>query len=294
MSDAHAPWIAAGRHRPRVVVLAAVNRERVRTELPKIRKSLERCAEIVAIDEDQSFDFAITPVDVVVTLGGDGSILSAARQMDLHQCPVVGVNLGRLGFLAALGSEDLDRLWPEICEGNYPVAEHVMLECSVWQNGKSTHHQLGLNEAAILGGPPFSMLQIDLYVDRELASTYSCDGLIISTPVGSTAHNLSAGGPILHRSLQAVVISPICPHTLTLRPVVDTADRVFDMVVRQGNDTTSAVVDGRPLCTLSVGDQYRIGRAPVSFKMIAIPGKNEYQTLRDKLGWGGNPREKKH
>ncbi len=136
------------------------------------------------------------------------------------------------------------------------------------------------------------MLQIDLYVDRELASTYSCDGLIISTPVGSTAHNLSAGGPILHRSLQAVVISPICPHTLTLRPVVDSADRIFDMVVRQGNDTTSAVVDGRPLCTLSEGDQYRIGRAPVSFKMISIPVRTN--TRRCVTSWAGvETREKK-
>ncbi|MGN6135793.1 MAG: NAD(+)/NADH kinase [Aureliella sp.] len=287
-----APWIAAGRERPRVAVLAAVNRPRVRTELAAIERVLARSAEIVAVDQDQSFDFASSQVDLVVTLGGDGSILNAARQMDLNQRPVVGINLGRLGFLAALNNNDIERLWPEICEGRYPVVEHLMLDCSVWQNGKSTQHQLGLNEAAILGGPPFSMLQIDLYVDRELASTYSCDGLIISTPVGSTAHNLSAGGPILHRSLQAVVISPISPHTLTLRPVVDSSERVFEMIVRQGNATTSAVVDGRPLCTLGVGDQFRIGRAPVSFKMIAIPGKSEYQTLRDKLGWGGNPREK--
>jgi NAD+ kinase len=212
--------------------------------------------------------------------------------MHLHQRPVVGVNLGRLGFLAALSNEQLERVWPEICAGHFPIAEHVMLGCSVWQNGQAAHHQLGLNEASILGGPPFSMLQIDLYVDAELASTYNCDGLIISTPVGSTAHNLSAGGPILHRSLQAVVISPISPHTLTLRPVVDSSERVFEMIVRQGNASTSAVVDGRVLCTLAEGDRFRIARAPVSFKMIAIPGKSEYQTLREKLGWGGNPREK--
>lgn len=286
------PWIAAGRERPRVVVLAAVNRPRVRSELGSIERVLARCADIVAVDENQSYDFSNGHVDLVVTLGGDGSILNAARQMDLNQRPVVGLNLGKLGFLAALSSADLERVWPEICAGHYPIDEHVMLHCSVWQNGKSTHHQLGLNEAAILGGPPFTMLQIDLYVDRELASTYNCDGLIISTPVGSTAHNLSAGGPILHRKLQAVVISPISPHTLTLRPVVDSSERIFEMIVRQGNATTSAVVDGRPLCTLAAGDQFRIGRAPVSFKMIAIPGKSEYRTLRDKLGWGGNPREK--
>lgn len=287
-----APWIAAGRQRPRVVVLAAVNRPRVRSELESIQRVLSHSADILAVDQDQSYDFSSSQVDLVVTLGGDGSILSAARQMDLNQCPVVGVNLGRLGFLAALGSDDLERVWPQICQGNFPIAEHVMLHCSVWQNGKNTHHQLGLNEAAILAGPPFSMLQIDLYVDRELASTYSCDGLIISTPVGSTAHNLSAGGPILHRSLQAVVISPISPHTLTMRPVVDSSERVFEMIVRQGNETTCAVVDGRPLCTLAEGDRFQIGRAPVSFKMVSIPGKSEYQTLREKLGWGGNPRDK--
>ncbi len=179
--------------------------------------------------------------------------------------PVVGVNLGRQGFLAALGSEDLDRLWPQICEGTFPVLEHVMLECSVWQNGKSTHHQLGLNEAAILGGPPFSMLQIDLYVDRELAFYLQLRWPDHQHTVGSTAHNLSAGGPILHRSLQAVVISPICPHTLTLRRWLirlnessiwlcvkaTTLRRRLSMVVR---------------CAHYQGDQYRIGRAPVSFK----------------------------
>lgn len=287
-----APWIAGGRYRPRVVVLAAVNRQRVRSELAAIEKLLARSADIVAVDEQQSFDFSFAEVDLVVTLGGDGSILNAARQMDLNQRPVVGVNLGRLGFLAALSSVDLERVWPQVCSGQFPISEHLMLHCSVWQNGKPTHQQLGLNEASILGGPPFSMMQIDLYVDRELASTYNCDGLIISTPVGSTAHNLSAGGPILHRSLQAVVISPISPHTLTMRPVVDSSERIFEMIVRQGNKTTSALVDGRVLCPLAEGDRFRIGRAPVSFKMIAIPGKNEYQTLRDKLGWGGNPRDK--
>lgn len=287
-----APWIAAGRERPRVVVLAAVNRPRVCSQLAAIERTLALSAEIVAVDKQQTFDFTSTDVDLVVTLGGDGSILSAARQMNLIQRPVVGINLGRLGFLAALSNEQLAHVWPQICAGHFPIVEHVMLAGSVWKDGQSGPQQLALNEAAILGGPPFSMLQIDLYVDGELASTYNCDGLIISTPVGSTAHNLSAGGPILHRSLQAVVISPISPHTLTLRPVVDSSERVFEMIVRQGNASTSAVADGRALCTLSEGDRFRIVRAPVSFKMIAIPGKSEYQTLREKLGWGGNPREK--
>lgn len=296
-------WIAEERQ-PRVAVLASVNREKVAKEVGSIEAILSKHAEILVVDRDQSFQFTEQDqVDLVVVLGGDGSILSAARRMCFHQHPVVGVNLGRLGFLAALGAHELEEVWPQICRGAFPVDEHVMLRCELIRAGgkRDTHasnaskapceqFQLALNEAAVLGGPPFSMLQIDLYVDSQLASTYSCDGLIVSTPVGSTAHNLSAGGPILNRKLQAVVISPISPHTLTMRPVVDSADRVFEMVVRQGHESVCAVFDGRVLGPLGEGDCYRISKAPVSFKMIGVPGKNEYQTLRDKLNWGGNPR----
>lgn len=289
-----APWLVAGKRRPDVVVLASVNRPRVQNQLRKIEKILACSANLVAVDENEDFDFQTAEVDICVVLGGDGSILSAARRMGLKQVPVIGVNLGRLGFLAALGQNELECIWPEVCAGNFPVDEHVMLECSICDTTgqpRTLTPQLALNEAAILGGPPFSMLQIDLYVDGELASTYSCDGLIVSTPVGSTAHNLSAGGPILNRRLHAVVISPISPHTLTMRPVVDRADRVFEMVLRQGHESVAAVFDGRVLGPLGEGDSYRITKAPVSFKMISIPAKGEYKTLRDKLGWGGNPRE---
>ncbi|MEM8734159.1 MAG: NAD(+)/NADH kinase [Planctomycetota bacterium] len=294
------PWIDAGRQQPRVAVLASVNRPRVAAELERIVSILAKSAEIAVIDTEESYQFDQPDIDLVVVLGGDGSILSAARRMQLNQLPVIGVNLGRLGFLADLGVADLETCWPELCKGRFPIDEHVMLRCELIRasqgsesnlNEEGELQQLALNEASILGGPPFSMLQIDLYVDGQLASTYSCDGLIVSTPVGSTAHNLSAGGPILHRRLQAVVISPISPHTLTMRPVVDRADRVFEMFVRQGHETVSAVFDGRVLGPLREGDCYRISRAPVSFKMLRIPSKNEYVTLREKLGWGGNLRK---
>ena len=208
--------------------------------------------------------------------------------------PVSGVNLGRLGFLAALDEHDLEQIWPHVCAGEYPIDNHVMLQCATLNRQcLLSETQLALNEAAILGGPPYAMLHIDLYIDGQFASTYSCDGLIISTPVGSTAHNLSAGGPILHRRLEAVVISPISPHTLTMRPVVDQADRVFEMIIRQGHESVSAVFDGRVLGRLEEGDCYRISRAPVNFQMVNVPTKNEYHTLRDKLGWGENPRVKR-
>jgi NAD+ kinase len=133
------------------------------------------------------------------------------------------------------------------------------------------------------------MLQIDLYVDQQLATTYNCDGLIISTPVGSTAHNLSAGGPILRKTLQAFVISPISPHTLTMRPFVDTADRIFELKLRHPHPTASVVVDGRVACPIDPALTVRIQRAASSFQLISVPGQNDYKTLREKLGWSGSP-----
>jgi NAD+ kinase len=131
-------------------------------------------------------------------------------------------------------------------------------------------------------------MDIDLYVDGLLATTYRCDGLIVSTPVGSTAHNLSAGGPILRKNLSAFVISPISPHTLTYRPVVDTADRLYELTVTNPNESTSIVVDGRVLGRIEPGDRVQICRAGQTFKMLSVPGQNDYRTLREKLGWGGN------
>ncbi|MEM7478008.1 MAG: NAD(+)/NADH kinase [Planctomycetota bacterium] len=289
-----ASWILEGR-KPKVAILASVNRSKVSEALDEIERIIATDAELVMVDREETEELETASLDLVVVLGGDGSILSAARRMKLGQLPVLGVNLGRLGFLAALGQAELKDIWPEICLGRFPIDEHVMFQCELLRNGNSIGPtpttQIALNEASVLAGPPFSILEIDLYVDSQLASTYNCDGLIISTPVGSTAHNLSAGGPILHRRLDAVVISPISPHTLTMRPVVDRADRVFEMHVRSGHTSVSAVVDGRVLGSLGNGDSFRISKAPVSFKMVRIPSKNEYRTLREKLGWGRYPRE---
>ena len=141
---------------------------------------------------------------------------------------------------------------------------------------------------AILGGRPFTIVDIHLYVDAELVTTYSCDGLIVSTPVGSTAHNLSAGGPILRKDLQAFVISPISPHTLTNRPVVDSAERVYEITVPQPLAGTSVVVDGRVMGNMEPADRVRIERAKPQFKLVEAAGHGYYRTLREKLGWGGS------
>ena len=273
--------------KPRVVILGAPNRARVKSELKRLRPAIQQRAEIVHQDLEFKHEFDDSPLDMVIVLGGDGSILQAARQMASHQSPVLGVNCGHLGFLAALAPDDFLRHWPAIAGGAFRVVKHLMLRVTLIRGGETIAQSLALNEAAILGGPPYRILDIDLYADDELATRYRCDGLIVATPIGSTAHNLSAGGPILRRTLDAIVISPISPHTLTYRPLVDSADTVLELMVTEPNESTSIVVDGRVLDRVHPADRIRIERADVTFQLIAVPGHSDYRALREKLGWGG-------
>ncbi len=247
-------------------------------------------ADAAVIDLAASQDLSNVDFDLGLVFGGDGSILRAAHQMRRRQRPVLGVNLGRVGFLADVSPEELVAQLPSICSGSLPVVEHLMFDCRLQRGGQTIAQQLGLNEVAILAGAPFAIVDVDLYVDSELVTTYSCDGLILSTPVGSTAHSLSAGGPILRQDLQAFVISPISPHTLTNRPVVDSADRVYELAVPRPHAGTSLVIDGMVMAQLEPHDRAHVQRSDARFKLLAMPGHNYYRTLREKLGWGGRLR----
>ena len=238
----------------RVILLGFGGRPDVAREISRMRGLIEERAEVVCADFDGKADLSGVEADLAIVLGGDGSILRAAHQMGKRQIPVIAVNLGHLGFLADLSPEELPPLLDTISLDNLQVVEHLMFKCTVIRNGQLLRERLGLNEVAVQTGPPFAILNVDLYVDSELVTTYSGDGLIVSTPVGSTAHSLSAGGPILRKDLQAFVISPISPHTLTNRPVVDSADRVYELAVANPNPGTTVVVDGAELATLRPGD----------------------------------------
>jgi NAD+ kinase len=270
------------------MVLGAGDRDHVVAEAARLKAPLAACTDIVAWDLGFAADLSDIDADLAIVLGGDGSILRAAHQMAYRQVPVLGVNLGKLGFLADLSPAQLMTALPDICAGRFLVVEHLMFECSLQQGDHVAWSSLGLNEVAVLAGPPFAMMRAHLYVDSELVTTYSCDGLIISTPVGSTAHSLSAGGPILRKDLQAFVISPISPHTLTNRPVVDSADRVYEVMVPSLDASASIIVDGQVLGTLAPGDRLRVRRAEPRFKMVEVSSNGYYRTLREKLGWGGS------
>ncbi len=271
----------------RLALLSSSERPEILAEAERLLPEIAAYAKVELVDLGQQTDLAKMDFDLAIVLGGDGSILRAAHQMGRRQRPVVGVNMGRLGFLADLSLEEFRQNLAVIASGTLPVTEHLMYDCRVERGGKVLCQQLGLNEVAVLAGPPFALFDIHLYVDSELVTTYSSDGLIISTPIGSTAHSLSAGGPILRSDLQAFVLVPLSPHTLTNRPVVDSADRVYELTAPNPHPGTSVVTDGRVLAKLEASDRVRVERAEARFKLVLAPGHSYYRTLREKLGWGG-------
>jgi NAD+ kinase len=268
-------------------LLGAGGRPDVLAEAERLRPVIEQHARIVRTDFTGAEDLSEIEADLAIVLGGDGSILRAARQMGHRQIPVVAINLGKLGFLANMSPADLPGVLRDFSAAKLHVIEHLMFECTLLRNGAVVGRQLGLNETVIHAGTPFAIINVNLYVDSDLVTTYSCDGLIVCTPVGSTAHCLSAGGPILRKDLQAFVVLPLNPHALTMRPVVDSADRVYEMVVERPNEGTSLVVDGRVLGRLQPGDRVRVERSAARFKLVSDPSHTYYRALREKLGWGG-------
>jgi NAD+ kinase len=228
--------------------------------------------------------------DLVVVLGGDGSILRTARWLAYEQVPVLGVNLGTLGFLAGFSREDVAGAVDEIGAGRFRLVEHLMFETEIVRGARVLRTEIGLNETSILAGPPFAMIEIRLLVDGELATTYRADGLIVSTPVGSTAYNLSAGGPIVRKDLDAFVFTPLNPHTLSNRTVVESAARTYELLVPRPNPGSACVVDGQVVAALEAGDSVRVRRAAPRFTLVETSHHGYYRTLREKLGWGGGLR----
>jgi NAD+ kinase len=283
---------------PRIMVLGNAHRPGVSEEAEQLLPFIRERADVVHVDLLQESDLAGIDADLTLVLGGDGAILRAARQMGYQQRPVLGINLGRLGFLADLTSDEFRERFHSILAGEYFVTKHLMFEVTYDLPGEAPHSRepsLGLNDVSVHTGPPFHMLELDLLVHGELAARYSGDGLIVCTPVGSTAHSLSAGGPIVGQELPAFVITPICAHGLTSRPLVDSADQEYTIAVRRDTiavrRATSAmlVIDGQEVIPLQAGAMVRVRKAPVSFMLARVAGRSYYRTLHDKLFWGVQP-----
>ena len=232
-------------------------------------------------------------IDFIIVIGGDGTILRTCRQLGSHQRPLLGVNLGRLGFLTDLSPSEFKAVFPRFLGREFQIVNHLMFECRLRRADGSQQKFLGLNEVSVHAGAALRILHLDLEIDGESVTTYRCDGLIVSTPVGSTAHSLSAGGPLLRQDLQAFVITPICPHTLTNRPLVDRADCTYTLSSPEFPQGATLVIDGQIKEPLLPGDRVEIRKAAVNFQLARLPDHSYYATLHRKLGWGGQPQYEK-
>ena len=241
---------------------------------------------LVGLDLASDTDLSVLGADVALVLGGDGTVLHTARRMGDRPTPVLGINVGRLGFLADLTPQVfLDRLG-DLARRRYAVDQLMTLACTLAPRNGPTREFRALNDVAIRAAPVFHMIEIGLSIDGESVMTYRGDGLILATPVGSTAHSLSAGGPILPPNAHMFVVTPICAHTLTQRPLVDNAHKVYEMVPRGEGLAIVLVIDGQVQLPVSGGDRIVVRRGVTPFPMIRLPGHSFYRTLRDKLGWG--------
>jgi len=277
----------------KLLVLGNAQKQGVREAADRLLPFLRQHCEIVLVDLLQATDLTEIPAaDLALVLGGDGAILRAARQMAYRQVPVLGVNLGRLGFLADLDPDEFRTCFPHVLRGEYRVTQHLMFECLVEAAESERAGErvfLGLNEVVVHSLPPFHMLDLHLEADGDAVARFFGDGLILSTAVGSTAHSLSAGGPILSQELAAFVITPICPHTLTYRPVVDSADKVYTITLGAASEKAALIVDGQETVPVESGQRVVVRRAPVAFRLVKVPGRSFFQALRGKLHWGTTP-----
>jgi NAD+ kinase len=225
--------------------------------------------------------------DLVVVVGGDGSMLNAARVLVCHDVPVLGINRGRLGFLTDIRPDDIEDTLSAVLDGRYHEESRFMLEFEVARDGALLPGGTALNDVVLHPGTAAQMIEFELFIAGQFVNSQQSDGLIVATPTGSTAYSLSAGGPIMHPNMNALVLVPMNPHTLSSRPLVIDADlEVCVNVVKQRSVLPLVSCDGAVLFYTEPGDQIIIRKKPGALRLIHPLDYNYYEACRSKLGWG--------
>ncbi|MEW6409957.1 MAG: NAD(+)/NADH kinase [Nitrospirota bacterium] len=225
-------------------------------------------------------------VDMIVVFGGDGTLLSAARLVGDSGVPILGVNLGGLGFITEVPIGKVYTAIEGILSGNYYIEERLMLTTHIHRENEKLADYDVLNDVVINKGALARIIDMDTYINKIYVTTFKADGLILATPTGSTAYSLSAGGPIIYPTLNAFVLTPICPHTLTNRPIVLPDDCLVEIVLNSKNEDVFITLDGQAGFSLRYKDIVEIKKSPTKIRLLACPDKDYFSILRTKLKWG--------
>jgi NAD+ kinase len=224
-------------------------------------------------------------IDALIVLGGDGTLLSAARMATNKSLPLLGVNLGSLGFITEVALDEIETALDELMAGDYVIEERMMIDLTK-ENDKQSIKKAALNDIVFSRRLLAKMIELSIKINGQHVNSYKADGLVISTPTGSTAYALSTGGPILYPLMDSLVICPICPHTLTNRPIVIPGDSVIELNIREGQEEIIATLDGQVCIDVNERDRLIISRSDNVTQLIKVPKRTHYDTLRSKLGWG--------
>jgi len=285
----------------KLFIVANCEKPRVQPALDGLLRDLKARSDVVGIDTDQNSDLSKVNADVILVLGGDGTLLAAARRLHGRAIPLMGVNFGRLGFLASFTPEEFPRHLESLLAKKLPIVPRAMLEASVIGKEVATlapadvvanrkFSATALNDAVITAGPPFHMVELELGANGDQGIRYFGDGVIVSTPSGSTAYNVSAGGPIISPDVEAFCITPICPHSLSFRPVVVSANSTVVVQAVRVNDGTTLFCDGQASTHLIAGDRVVIRKSPNDVLLVENPDSQKWRGLAEKLNWASSPK----
>jgi len=225
-------------------------------------------------------------VDLMLVLGGDGTMIATGRMLGDTQVPVLGVNYGGLGYLAEFPIEEMFPALEAILAGHYHVQQRLMLSVELRRGDEVVTRNRVLNDVVVNKSALARIIEIEAYLNEQFVNLFRADGLIVATPTGSTAYNLSAGGPIIFPSMNAMVITPICPFTLSNRPIVVPDDSVIEVRLITENEEVALTLDGQVGCSLQPGDRILIRKSNTAFNLVQPPNRNYFEVLRNKLKWG--------
>jgi len=273
----------------RIIILGNKDKKSVLEALGKVESWLSKRAEVV-VDLEMEAVVDAREVDFALVLGGDGSMLRAARRVGVAGVPLLGVNVGKFGFLTETSADRFQPVLSDVLAGRYELAERMMLRCVLERDGDTVLDTVGLNDAVVSRTALSRLITIEFRVDGELVTTYRADGLIIATPVGSTAHSLASGGPIVHPELNALMVTPICPHTLSNRPLVLPPEAEIALSAPEFSERPALTVDGQVSQTLKKTDLVRVRRSEFPLRLIRTGRMTFFETLCNKLDWRGQPR----
>ena len=224
--------------------------------------------------------------DIVIVVGGDGTFLSVARLVKDYSIPIIGINLGGLGFLTEITLDEMYDVLDDIFKGNFTINERMMLKASIYRSGEKISSYSVLNDVVINKGTLARIIELKTSINDNFVTKYRADGLIVATPTGSTAYSLAAGGPIIYPELNCIILTPICPHTLTNRPIVISGDDIITVELNSLDNDVMITLDGQVGFSLRDEDIVKIEKDEKKTLILTSPRKNYFETLRTKLKWG--------